>query len=117
VGGSSSGKLLAFAAGAFAIAFLIPNDPRSRFRRAAVKPEPLPGDAAVAPAWLHAVHASLPSTVGVTALAAITLAFNPTLTALLAGILTGLGLVAALRAYGTDGRLYVEPRRGLLFRK
>ena len=36
------------------------------------------------PVWLHAVHAALPSTVGVSVLAAIALAFQPTLGALLA---------------------------------
>src|SRR5690348_10576174 len=117
VGGSTGGTLLAFAAGAFAMAFLVPNDPRARFRRAAGDPAPLPVDASVAPAWLHAVHAAMPSTVGVSVLAAVTLAFEPTLTGLLAGILTGLGLVALLGAYGSDARLYLDPRTGSLFRK
>lgn len=71
----------------------------------------------MAPAWLHALHASLPSTVGVSILAAITLAFQPTLAALLAGILAGLGLAAAFRAYAIDGSLYVDPHGGELFRK
>src|SRR5690348_15349403 len=101
VGGSTGGTLLAFAAGAFAMALLVPNDPPAR----------------VAPAWLHAVHAAMPSTVGVSVLAAVTLAFEPTLTGLLAGILTGLGLVALLGAYGSDARLYLDPRTGSLFRK
>jgi hypothetical protein len=116
-GGSSHALLLAFAAGAFGIAFLVPNDPRSRFRRAPAEPAELPADARVAPPWLHVVHASLPSTLGVSVLAAVTLAFNPTLTALLAGILAGLGLAALLRGYGIDGRLYLEPRRKEVFRK
>ncbi len=117
VGGSSGPVFLAFAAGAFAIAFLVPNDPRARFRRTAPEFAELPPDATVAPAWLHVLHASLPSTVGVATLAAVTLAFEPTLTALLAGVLAGLGLTALFRAYGMDGGLYVDPRRGALFRK
>lgn len=116
-GGSSGETLLAFAAGAFALAFLIANDPRPRFRGAPAEPAALPAGASVAPAWLHAVHAAFPSTVGVSVLAAATLAFNQTLTALLAGILAGLGLAALLYAYRIDGRLYVDPRRGALFRK
>jgi hypothetical protein len=116
-GGGSAGTLVAFAAGAFAMAFLVLNDPRARFRRAPGEPAALPADASVAPAWLHAVHAALPSTVGVSVLAAVTLAFKPTLTGLLAGILAGLGLVALLRGYGTDGRLYCEPRTRTIFRK
>jgi hypothetical protein len=97
--------------------FLAPNDPRARFRGAPKEPTELPVDASVAPAWLHAVHAALPSTVGVSVLAAVTLAFQPTLAALLAGVLAGLGLAAAFGAYASDGRLYVDPRGGELFRK
>jgi hypothetical protein len=116
-GGSPSATLLAFAVGAFALAFLVSNDPRARFRRASGKPAELPADATVAPPWLHAFHAAFPSTVGVSILAAVTLPFNQTLTALLAGNLAGLGLAALLAAYTIDGRLYVEPRRGELFRR
>ena len=116
-GGSPGSTLLAFAAAAFVLAFLIPNDPRARFRDAPAMPAELPADVSVAPAWLHAVHAAFPSTVGVSVLAAVTLAFNPTLTALLAGILAGLGLAALLAAYSIDRSLYVDPRRGALFRK
>jgi hypothetical protein len=118
VGGSGTGALLAFTAGAFAMAFLVSNDPRARLRRRAPdKPAELPEDANVAPAWLHAFHAAFPSTVGVSVLAAVTLAFNPTLTALLAGSLAGLGVAALLWTYSVDGRLYVDPRTGSVFRK
>jgi hypothetical protein len=116
-GGSSSGTLVAFAAAAFAMVFLLPNDPRARFRRARDEPADLPADARVAPAWQHAAHAALPSTVGVTVLALVVLPFSPTLAALLAGILAGLGLAALYTAYGFDDRLYVEPRQHLVFRK
>jgi hypothetical protein len=116
-GGSTGGMLLAFAAGAFAIAFLVPNDPRARFRRASGEPAQLPADASIAPAWLHLAHAAMPSTVGVSVLAAVTLAFEPTLAALLAGVLAGLGLVALLGAYGSDGRLFLDPRTRSLFRR
>jgi hypothetical protein len=116
-GVSSGAMLVAFAAGAFGIAFLASNDPRARFRPSPGGPAVLPPEATVAPAWLHAVHASLPSTVGVTVLAGITLAFQPTLTALLAGVLAGMGLAALLVAYGIDGRLYLDPRTRTVFRK
>jgi hypothetical protein len=116
VGGASGPMLVAFGVGAFAMAFLVPNDPRARFRRSPGEPADLPADAIVAPAWLHAVHAALPSTVGVSILAAVTLAFAPTLTALLAGILVGLGLAAGLAAYGMDAAIYVDPRTRSVFR-
>ena len=117
VGGSGTGALVTFTAGAFAMAFLVSNDPRARFRQAPSEPEALPADARVAPAWRHAVHAAFPSTIGVSVLAAVTLAFNPTLTALLGGILAGLGVAALLWTYTVDGRLYVDPRTGSVFRK
>lgn len=116
-GGHSAAGLLAFAAGAFGSAFLVGNDPRARFRRVSEGPEELPADARVAPAWLHAVHAALPSTVGVSVLAAIALAFQPVLSALLAGILVGLGLAAGLAAYGMDGGLYLDPQTRTVFRR
>jgi hypothetical protein len=115
--GAGGATFLAFASGAFAMVFLVPNDPRARFRGAPSEPAELPAGASVAPAWLHALHAALPSTVGLSVLAAFTLPFQPTLTALLAGILAGLGLAAAFRAYAIDGRLYVDPQGGELFRK
>jgi hypothetical protein len=116
-GGSADATLIAFAVGAFALAFLVPNDPRARFRSTPAKPEPLPAEAVVAPAWLHVVHAALPSTVGVSVLAAVALAFNAILAALLAGVLTGLGLAALYAAYRIDDGLYIEPRQHLVFRK
>jgi len=71
----------------------------------------------VASAWLHAVHASLPSTAGVSFLAAVALVFEPTLTALLAGVLAGLGVAALVAAYGIDSRLYLDPRPRAVFRR
>jgi hypothetical protein len=47
----------------------------------------------------------------------VALAFRPELTALLAGILAGLGLAALLAAQRTDAGLYLDPRRRVLFRK
>ena len=116
-GGTGTATLLAFAVGAFATAFLVSNDPRARFRNSSEGPAALPPEAHVAPAWLHVLHASLPSTVGVSVLAGVTLAFKPTLTSLLAGILVGLGFAALLVAYGMDSTLYLDPRTREVFRK
>lgn len=113
---SSGGTLVAFGVGAFAAAFLVSNDPRARFRGSPTV-EPLPAGARVAPAWRHVLDAALPSTVGVSVLAAIALAFNATLAALLAGILAGLGVGALLALRGLDRRLYLEPRQRAVFRK
>ena len=102
---------------AFNFAFFAWTDPRARFLPASAEPTALPADANVAPAWLHAVHASLPSTVGVSILAAVALAVQPTLTALLAGVLAGLGIAALVAAYGIDSRLYLDPRTRAVFRR
>jgi hypothetical protein len=116
-GSPSDATLIAFLAGAFASAFLVTNDPFARFRKAPDKASALPPGATVAPAWLHVVHAALPSTVGVSVLAALTLLFQPTLTALLAGLLAGMGVAALVAAYGIDGRLYIDPRTRTVFRR
>ena len=65
----------------------------------------------------QALHATLPSTVGVSALAAVSLAFQPTLAAFLGGISTGLGIAGALYALRADPTLYVEPRSGVVYRR
>lgn len=116
-GARSGATLIAFIAGAFASAFLVTNDPLGRFKKTPDRAAELPADATVAPAWLHAVHAAIPSTAGISVLAALTLLFQPALTALLAGLLTGMGVVALLAVYGMDGRLYLDPRTGGVFRK
>lgn len=116
-GARSDATLLAFVAGAFASAFLVANDPFIRFRKATGSAAELPADATVAPAWLHVFHAAIPSTIGVSVLAAITLLFQPALTGLLAGLLAGMGVVALLAVYGIDGRLYLDPRTGGVFRR
>jgi hypothetical protein len=59
----------------------------------------------------------MPSTVGVSVLAAAALAFQPTLSALLAGICAGLGVAGALTALRADPRLYVDPKSGALYRR
>jgi hypothetical protein len=116
-GATSRPALLAFVGGAFGVAFLAWSDPQARFFPASREPGELPADARVAPAWLHAVHASLPSTAGVSLLAAVALVFQPTLTALLAGVLAGLGVAALVAAYGIDSRLYLDPRTRAVFRR
>jgi hypothetical protein len=116
-GARSGATLIAFLAGAFASAFLVTNDPFARFKKAPDKAAELPADATVAPAWLHVAHAAFPSTVGVSVLAALGLLFQPALTALLAGLLAGMGVASLVAVYGIDGRLYLDPRTGGVFRR
>ena len=115
-GAAGTGAALAFAGGAFLIVFTLFNDPRSRFLRRD-DPKDAPDDVVVASRTRQALHATLPSTVGVSALAAGSLAFQPTLSALLGGISAGLGIAGALYALRADPSLYVEPRSGVLYRR
>jgi hypothetical protein len=115
-GSPAAGALLAFAGGAFVIAFTLFNDPRARFLRRD-DPKPAPTDATIASRLRQALGATLPSTLGVSVLAAIALFFEPTLTALLGGISAGLGLAGAFYALRADPRLYVDPRSGVVYRR
>ena len=74
-------------------------------------------DVLVASRVRQALHATLPSTVGVSALAVVSLAFQPTLAAFLGGISTGLGIAGALYALRADPTLYVEPKSGVVYRR
>jgi hypothetical protein len=115
-GAPATGAILAFAGGAFVIVFTLFNDPRSRFLRHGEVKE-APADVAIAGPVRQALQATLPSTAGVSALAAIALVFQPTLTALLGGISAGLGAAGALYALRADPTLFVEPRSGVVYRR
>jgi hypothetical protein len=115
-GAPGTTALLAFAGGAFLVVFFVFNDPRARFRRRA-EPVEAPVDAHVASRRRQALRATLPSTLGVSILAAIAVVPSPALAAFLGGISAGLGAAGALRAARTDPALYVDPRRGVVYRR
>lgn len=116
--GSRGGPaLLAFTVGGLGIAFLIFNDPRSRFAQAEVEPLDLPPGVRVASRWRQALGAMLPSTVGVSVLAAIALATRPTLAALLGGVCAGLGLAALLSLPRIEAGLYADPKSHVIYRR
>jgi hypothetical protein len=71
-GATATTSLLAFAGGAFVTAFALLNDPRSRFFRRS-EPVEAPPEARVATRWQQTLQATMPSTVGVSILAAIAL--------------------------------------------
>jgi len=114
-GAPSAGALLAFGCGAFVTAFSLFNDPRRRFLPRD-ETRPLPAEARVAPPLRQALGATLPSTVGVSVLAAIALAFQPVLTALLGGISLGLAVGGLLAGLRVDPGLYFDPRTGIAYR-
>jgi hypothetical protein len=109
--------LIAFVVGVLGIAFTIFNDPRTRFLRRDVEPLPLPPNAVVAPRLRQALAATLPSTAGVTVLAAIALVPQPVLAALLGGVCAGLGLAALLSLGRIDPTLYVDPTSEVVYRR
>jgi hypothetical protein len=115
-GATATASLLAFGGGAFATAFALLNDPRSRFFGRS-EPAEAPPDARIATRWQQALQATLPSTVGVSILAAIAVIPFPTLAAFLGGVSAGLGVAGVLSAARTDPALYVDARRGIVYRK
>jgi hypothetical protein len=115
-GATSAAALLGFGIGCVLIVFLMFNDPRARFRRES-EARPLPSNARVAPAWMHAAHAAFPSTLGLSVLAGVALIGHPTLAALLGGVLAGLGVAALISLYHVDPALYVDTRSGVIFRR
>jgi hypothetical protein len=108
--------LLACAVGLFGITFAALNDPRSRFRRDE-EPLPAPRDAVVASRRRQALAATMPSTVGVSVLAAIALVPQPALAAFLGGISAGLGLAALIAVWSLDPGLYVDPKSRVVYRR
>ena len=105
-----------FVLGTAVFAFAALADPRRRFFRLKdEEAEPVPAAATFEPVGRVALLATYPSTVGLAALTAISLAFNTALAAVLAGGVAGLGVAGAIsgalialgeRAEGV--RLYVE---------
>ncbi len=116
-GAERGSALLAFVLGLLGIAFTIFNDPRARFLRREVEPLPLPADAVVASRGRQAFAATLPSTLGVTALAAIALVPRPVLAALLGGVCAGLGLAALFSLGRIDPSLFVDPKSDVVYRR
>lgn len=129
--GARTGRALgAFALGAVFLAFAARVDRRSLLLHRDRTAQPLPARARPDPPWRVVLEGLLPSTTGLAVMTAIALAtHNPTLGAILAGAVAGLGLAAALawveiaalenreraRFYverGREKRLFATPQRG-----
>ena len=117
MGLATAPALLAFAVGLLGITFAALNDPRARFLGKKDDPVAAPPDAVIAPRWQQAVAATMPSTVGVSVLAAIALVPQPTLAALLGGVSAGLGLAALISVWTVDPSLYVDPKSRVVYRR
>jgi hypothetical protein len=116
-GAGATPALLAFATGAVAFVLLAFTDPRARFLPRGREPRPLPADARIAGPVRQALGATLPSTVGVSVLAAIAVVPQPVLAAFLGGISVGLGIGGLLAYPRIDPELLVDPRSGAVYRR
>jgi len=115
-GGPPTGTVLAFAGGALFTVIALFNDPRAAFLRRE-EPQPAPEGVRVAGKLEQALRATMPSTFGVSVLAAMALVIQPTLAAILGGISAGLGLAGLLYGLRADPGLYVEPQSGVVYRR
>jgi hypothetical protein len=115
-GAPSAGALLAFAGGAFFTVLALFNDPRAAFLRRE-EPRDAPLDAQVASPVQQALRATMPSTFGLSVLAAMSLVVQPTLASVLGGISAGLGIAGVLYALRADPALYLDPQDGAVYRR
>jgi hypothetical protein len=115
-GAAQASTLLAFGSGLVAFVFLAFNDPRMSF---VVRndPAPAPADATIASPLAQALRATLPSTVGVTVLAAIAVVPYPVLAAFLGGVSAGLGVGALASVPRIDPALLLDPRSGVVYHR
>jgi hypothetical protein len=114
-GVTAASTLLACGGGVFMIAFVAFNDPRMGFARD-VEAAPVPTGAVYATPLEQALAATVPSTVGLTVLAAVAVIWEPMLTALLGAISAGLGIAGLLRAFRVDPTLWWD-RAGGVYRR
>ncbi|HVU77389.1 MAG TPA: hypothetical protein VHC67_07395 [Gaiellaceae bacterium] len=108
--------LLAAGGSVFVVVFVWFNDPRTAFRLDRA-PAPAPPDAVYAGRLRQALAATVPSTVGVSVLAAAALAWKPALTAVLGGISAGLGVAGLLHALRADPTLWFDRRGKGVYRR
>lgn len=115
-GAGAGHAALAFAIGAVGGTVAVLADPRSRLVHGPVDPLPYPVGATLDSPLRHAWSAMLPSTVGVSILAAVAVGPRPVLAALLGGISAGLGIatVLSLPAIFSGGERFVD-RRGAIY--
>jgi protein-S-isoprenylcysteine O-methyltransferase Ste14 len=115
-GATRASAVLAFGGGIFVLVFIAFNDPRTAVMKAD-EPRPAPADAVYAGPVEQALAATIPSTLGVTVLAAIAIWFQPTLAAILGGISAGLGVAGLLRWWQLPGDLWWDRRTKVLYRR
>lgn len=98
-GSARASALLAFGATTAGTVFFVIADPRARFSSVPGHPPQAPPGASEDGVGRLVLSAAFPSTIGVTLLLAIALVTEPTLAAVMAGILAGLGLAALAASF------------------
>ena len=73
--------------------------------------EPVPDGARFDPGWVAVLLACIPSTIGVTAMAVLSIVFSPALAAVLGGVLIALGVLAVVSWVQLAARERAEGRR------
>jgi hypothetical protein len=112
VGAPPETALLGWVVGATLVSIILAGDRRGRVR---MDPQPLPRDV-ISESWAEIARTGVfPSTVGVAVLTLVSLAFNPVLAGIMAGILGGMALMTivsgvqvALTERSSGGALYLE---------
>jgi hypothetical protein len=96
-GAQGGSARLAFVLGIFGGAGFVLADPRRRMRSASVQ-RPAPAEFDLEEPWRSAFRSLYPSTLGLAVLGAIAIAFDPLLSAILAGVIAGLGVASLVTA-------------------
>jgi len=122
-GAPPSVLLVSFALGCIGFAGVVLTDRRAVLLGQRVR-VPAPDDARYPGRWASAAAACFPSTVGLTVLALVGLVVSPTLTALLAGGIAGLGLAGlvaglqlVMRERAENVELYVAARSNQIYER
>jgi hypothetical protein len=107
-GATGQSARVAFVFGLVGGAGLVLGDPRRRMLRREVVLPPAPDEFDLEEPWWSSLRQLFPSSLGLTVLGAVALAFNPVLSAVLAGVTAGLGvagLIAAVQVWLEERRL------------
>jgi len=97
-GAASSSARVAFGLGLVGGAGLVLGDPRRRMLRREIVFRPAPEEFDLEEPWRSSLRALYPSSLGLTVLSLVALAWDPVLSAVLAGVIAGLGVAGLISA-------------------
>jgi hypothetical protein len=97
-GAASDSARVAFGLGLVGGAGLVLGDPRRRMLRRKIVFRPAPDEFDLEEPWRSSLRALYPSSLGLTLLSLVALAWDPVLSAVLAGVIAGLGVAGLISA-------------------